>query len=93
MLSNHTQAVFAFQNCMDPYLFWGMCLSLMFLGMVGLTPLHPHKDLTSHGMIMLVFRRIALASMAAEVTLFIGFAITLQGTLGEENLRARSESF
>ncbi|GBQ46992.1 TraM recognition domain-containing protein [Komagataeibacter europaeus] len=86
MLSNHTQAVFAFQNCMDPYLFWGMCLSLMFLGMVGLTPLHPHKDLTSHGMIMLVFRRIALASMAAEVTLFIGFAITLQGTLGEENL-------
>ncbi|WP_249212613.1 TraM recognition domain-containing protein [Acetobacter persici] len=84
--SRHNDTIFAFQNAMDPYLFWGMCWSMLFLGMVGLVPLHPHKDLTSHGMIMLVLRRIFLGSIAIELILFLAFASTVDGSFGEEAL-------
>lgn len=84
--SAHNDALFEFQNILDPAVFWAMCFTLLTLGMVGLTPLHPHKDLSSHGMIMLGLRRICLILIGVEILLFMGLAASIYLTFGDDVL-------
>lgn len=84
--SAHNQMMFQFQNALDPTVFWAMCVTLLCLGMIGLTPLHPHKDLSSHGMLMLGLRRVCLGLLAMETLLFLGLSASIYLLFGDDVL-------